>query len=110
MPFIEIVNPPAQTLTKAQLLTRDTTAMKAQGAHLLAQLKAYADKSLATVWQNEAYTPQEFLTKLGTTAASAMQQHGQLIVYLAGQGVSVDTSMVKAYVINGDGSVTVAGE
>lgn len=97
-------------LTKAQQLTRDATVLKATGANILRQLKTYADTSLKTVWQNELYTPQEFMNQLGVNAASAMQQHGQLIAYLYSQGVAIDISMVKAYTANQDGTVTVTVE
>ena len=112
MAFIQIpVTPVIQqrTATKEQSLTRDTMIIKNQGGLLLKQLASYAQDTLQKVWQNKDYTAQEWFDKQNKQAAEAMQQHGQLIMFLASQGIIIDTSCVKAYTINQDGTVTVTG-
>jgi len=109
MSFIKIpIQPTQPVLTKDQLLKMDTNVIKNTGGNLLKQLAKYAEDTLVTVWKNDKYTAQEWLTAQGTSSGDAMKQHSALIMFLASQGVMIDTSMVKNYTINQDGTVTVS--
>ena len=99
--------PPA--LTKAQKIQRANAIIVGTGQGILSQMKSYSEATLKAVWQNPDFSAQDYFDALGTKAGDAMADHAGLLVYLATHGVTVDTSMVKAYTVNGDGTVTVTG-
>ena len=120
--FIQIA--PRQA-NKAQLLSGAGAYIGTEGQRLLGQLSTFAQRSLNMVWGTPAvaatatspaipaipnlYSPQEFLGSpfMGKRAKVAMATHGRLIAYLAGENITIDTSMIQPYTANDDGTVTV---
>ncbi len=102
-------NTPLPTIGPADIVSN----MQENGAVMLRSIVAYAEGSLQRVWANpRGFSAQDILTAMGTNAASAIQQHGALVAFLASPTINAPVdpavlALIKPFTVNPDGTVTI---